>query len=181
MSEKRLLNCILIEGIMLITLSLCVLILPKLTTLSYGIMLSAAFIAYGIYKIIHTIINKNHGLKVVVCILMGAFLAVLGILILFVPQINLLWLIALTGVYFILESLSSVVYAMKLRGIYNFWGCKLISAVVLFIVGLFIVLGVPVMSFWMVTVLSGLGLLIKGMSKTTLALGNLSNYNIQRS
>ena len=178
MSEKRLLNCIMVEGIMLMVLSLCILILPKLTTLSYGVMLAGAFIAYGVYKIIHSIMNKDYGINMIFCISMGVFLATLGILILFVPRINLLWLVALTGVYFVLESISSVVYAMKLRNMYHFWGCKLFSAVILFIAGLLIILGVPIMSFWMVTVLSGIALLIKGMSKITLSLGNLCNCNI---
>lgn len=173
MSEKRLLKCIMMEGIMLLLLGLCVLILPKLTTLSYGVMLAGAFIAYGIYKIIHAIMNRDHIQNMVICILMGLFILTVGILILFVPKINLLWLIALIGVYFILESISSVIYALKLRHIYNFWGCKLIAAIILFLIGLFIVLGLPVMSFWVVTILSGIGLLIKGISKLTMALSNL--------
>jgi len=178
MSEKRLLNCILIEGIMLVALSLCVLILPKLTSISYGVMLSGVFIAYGIYKIIHAIINKYYGMNMIFCILMGIFIATIGILILFVPKINLLWLIAFIGVYFILESISSTIYALKLRNIYHFWGCKLIAAFILFLVGILIVLGLPLMSFWMVTMLSGIGLLIKGLSKITISMSNIDNYNI---
>ena len=178
MSEKRLLNCILVEGIMLIILSLCVLILPKLTMLSYGVMLSGAFITYGTYKIIHSVINKETGIRRFFCILLGIYIATIGVLLLFVPKISLLWLIALIGIFFIAESISSLVYALKLRNIYHFWGCKIISAIVLFLTGMFIILGIPVMSFWMVTVLSGIALLIKGMSKTTLSLGNIDNYNI---
>ena len=52
MSEKRLLNFIFIEGALLTLLGLCVLILPKLTSISFGVMLSVAFIVYGFYKII---------------------------------------------------------------------------------------------------------------------------------
>ena len=178
MSEKRFLNCMMIEGIMLTALSLCVLILPKLTTLSYGVRLSALFITYGIYKIIHSIVNKNYGLNIIFCIFMGLFLLTIGILLLFVPKINLLWLIALTGVYFILESISSSAYSVYLRNRYNMWMCKLFSAMILFLIGLLIVLGVPVMSFWMVTVLSGIGFLIKGMSKLNISLVNLNNYNM---
>ncbi len=177
MSEKRLLNCILVEGIVLIILSLCVLILPKLTMLSYGVMLSGTFITYGAYKIMHSILNKEYRLRKVFSILMGTYLSAIGISLLFVPRINLLWLIALIGVYFIAESISSLVYALKLRNIYHFWGCKIISAIVLFLVGFFTILGIPVMSFWMVTILSATALLIKGMAKTTLALGNIDNYN----
>ena len=178
MFEKRLLNCIMIEGIMLMVLSLCILIIPKLTTLSYGVMLSGALITYGIYKIIHSIVNKNYGLGKIFCITMGVFLAAVGILILFVPKINLLWLIALIGVYFLLESISSIVHAFKFRSAYHFWGCKLVSAVILFLIGLIIILGLPVISFWMVTMLSGTGLLLKGMSKLIISLSNYENYTM---
>ena len=41
MSEKRFLNFIFLEGILLTALGLCVLILPKLTSLTFGVMLSA--------------------------------------------------------------------------------------------------------------------------------------------
>ena len=178
MSEKKLLNCILTEGIILVVLSLCVLILPKLTMLSYGVMLAGAFIAYGIYKVLRSIMNKNYVFHMVLGILMGLFLMTIGILFLFVPKIDLSWLIALTGVYFILESISSTVYAMKLRNIYHFWRCKLISAIVLFLAGVLIILGVPAISFWLVTVLAGIGLLIKGMAKITIAIGNFENYHV---
>lgn len=178
MPEKRLLNCIMIEGIMLIILSLCILIIPKLTTLSYGVMLSAALITYGLYKIINSFVNKSNRIGMAFCILMGLFITIIGILILFVPKINILWLMALIGVYFILESISSSVFAMKLRNIYPFWGCKLFSAVILFFIGLFIIMGIPIMSFWMVTLLSGIGFLIEGMSKLIISLGNLDNYTI---
>ena len=178
MSEKRLLNCIMIEGIMLVVLSLCVLILPKLTSLSYGVMLAATFIAYGIYKIIHSVMNKNYGIKLIFSILIGIFLSTIGVLILLVPKVNLFWLIALIGVYFIIESISSIVYGMNLRGVYHFWQSKLVCGAILFLTGLIITLGVPVMSFWMVTVVSGIALLVKGMTKLTISLGNLYNCSM---
>jgi uncharacterized membrane protein HdeD (DUF308 family) len=177
MSEKRLLNCIMIEGIMLIILSLCLLILPKLTTLSYGVMLSCTFITYGIYKIIYSIISKDSGLKMALCIAIGLFLSVIGTLILFVPKVNLLWIIALIGVYLILESISSIVYALKLRNVYHFWGCKIISAIILFIAAILIILGLPVISFFMVSVLCGIALLVKGMSKLTLSISNIDFFH----
>ena len=56
MSEKRFLNFIFIEGILLTVLGLCVIILPKLTSVTFGVMLSSVFIAYGLYKIITSFI-----------------------------------------------------------------------------------------------------------------------------
>lgn len=178
MSEKKLLNCIMIEGIMLVILSLCVLILPKLTSLSYGVMLASTFITYGVYKIIHSILNKKSLLKRILPVAIGIFLATLGVLILLVPKINLFWLIALIGVYFVIESISSIVYGIKLRSVYHFWQIKLVCGGILFLAGLLIVLGVPVMSFWMVTIISGITLLIKGMIKLVISLGNLCNCGL---
>ena len=80
MSEKRLLNFIFIEGLLLTILGLCVLILPKLTSLTFGVMLSSAFITYGLYKIIMSIINKNYISNIVWSDILGAFILTLGIL-----------------------------------------------------------------------------------------------------
>ena len=74
MTEKRFLCCIMTEGIMLLILGLCVLILPRLTELSYGVMLAGAFITYGVFKIINSIMNKTYGFGIIYGILMGMFL-----------------------------------------------------------------------------------------------------------
>ena len=178
MTEKRFLNFIMIEGLLLLALALCILILPKLTSLTFGVMLSSAFIAYGLYKIITTFINKAYATSIIWSIFLGVFILTIGILLLMVPKISLLWLIALTGIFFILESISSISFMSKIRSIFNYTGCKGISALVLFLSGLIIILGIPIISFWMVAVISGLAFLIKGMSKITMSLTNRNNYNM---
>ena len=178
MSEKRFLNFVFIEGLLLTILGLCVLVLPKLTTMSFGVMLSSAFIAYGLYKIITSLINKNYVSNILWSIFIGAFILTIGILLLMVPKISLLWLVALTGVFFLLESISSVAFIAQVHSMFNSIGCKKFAAFLLFVIGLVIILGLPVMSFWAVAVQSGVALLVKGMAKMTLALANKNNYNI---
>lgn len=178
MTEKRFLSFIFIEGIVLTTLGLSVLILPKLTSITFGVMLSSAFIAYGLYKIIISIINKKFALNIIWNIFLGLFILTIGILLLFVPKINLLWLIALTGVYFLLESISLSAFISQIRNIFHSVNCKYAVALFLFLIGLIIVIGVPVIAFWIVAILSGIGFLIKGMSKITLYLTNRNNYNM---
>lgn len=172
MSEKRLLNFIFIEGLLLTILGLCVLILPKLTSLTFGVMLSSAFITYGLYKIIMSLINKNYISNIIWSIFLGAFILTLGILLLMVPKVSLLWLIALTGVFFLFESISSIAFMSKMRSIFNYVEYKGFAGMILFLVGLIIVIGVPVLSFWIVSILCGIAILIKGMSKITLAIAN---------
>jgi uncharacterized membrane protein HdeD (DUF308 family) len=178
MSEKRFFNFIFIEGLLLLVLGLCVLILPKLTSVTFGVMLSAAFITYGIYKAVVSIINKNYVSNIIYSVFLGIYILTIGVLLLLVPRISLLWLIALIGVFFLMESISSVVFISKMRNISNSLACKGFAALVLFLVGLIIILGVPVMSFWMVALLSGIAFVVKGMAKMTLSLVNRNNYNV---
>lgn len=178
MSEKRFLNFICIEGVLLSVLGLCILILPKLTSMTFGVMLSTAFMVYGVYKIITSIINKNYITNLVWSLLLAIFIFTIGILLLLVPKISLLWLVALTGIFFLLESVSSVAFMAQMRSMFNFIGCKGFAAFVLFLAGLIIILGLPVMSFWTVAILCGIALLVKGMTKLTLFLANKYNYNI---
>lgn len=177
MTEKRFLGFNFIEGILLTALGFCILILPKLTSMTFGVMLSAAFIAYGIYKIVGAFINRANFKNLFFEIFLGALLTTIGILLLFVPNISLLWLVALTGVYFILESIYTSSIASQLHNIFNFSGCKWFAACALFIIGLIIVLGLPSMAFWTVAILSGIGFLIKGMSKMSLFFTNRNNLN----
>ena len=180
MTENRFLGCTFIEGIILTVLGLCILILPKLTSMTFGVMLSLAFIAYGIYKIVSAFINKVSFKNIFFEILLGALLTTVGVLLLFVPNISLLWLVALTGVYFVLESVNTSSIAAQIRNIFNFSNCKWMVACALFIIGLIILLGLPSLAFWTVAVLSGVGFLIKGMAKMSLFFANknsISNIN----
>ena len=178
MSEKRFLNCLMAEGILLLVLGICIIVLPKLTALSYGVMIAAAFITYGLYRIFNTFMKKNRGFSMIYGIIIGIYLLTIGVLILLVPNVSLLWLIAFIGIYFIVDGISSAVYSYYIRGRYGFWGSKLFAAIILMLAGIIILLGMPLMSFWMVTMLSGVAFLIKGIAKLTLSLINIPNYKI---
>lgn len=177
MSEKRFLTFMFIEGLLLTVLGLCILILPKLTSLTFGVMLSASFITYGVYKAIMSIINRGYGHNVIFEVFLGIFLTVIGILLLLVPKINLLWLIALTGVYFLLKSISTSAFISQIRNAFNFGNCKMFCAAMLFLIGLIIILGLPTIAFWAVAILSGIAFVIQGMSKMAFNFANKNNYS----
>ena len=178
MSERKFLAFMFIEGLILFILGLCVLILPKLTSLTFGVMLSASFISYGFYKTIRSIVNRRYGYNVLFEIFLGLYIATIGILLLFVPKINLLWLTALIGVYFLLDSIAGTAFVSQIKNNFHFWGCKMFSVGINFLVGLIIVLGIPLMSFWAISTLSAIALVVKGMSKISLNFANRNNYNI---
>lgn len=178
MSEKRFLNCLMADGILLLVLGICIILLPKLTALSYGVMVAGAFVIYGMYRIFNYILNRNNHFSLIYGILSGVFLLTIGVLIFLVPKVSLLWLIALTGIYFVIDGIASVVYSYFMRGRYSYWGGKLFSGIILLLTGIIILLGIPFMSFWLVTVLSGIAFFIKGISKLTLSIINKTNYKI---
>ena len=60
MTEKRFLSFLLTEGILLAALGLGMLILPKITTISFGLMLCLSLIIYGGYKIINAFFTRNY-------------------------------------------------------------------------------------------------------------------------
>ena len=59
MSENRFLNYVLTESILLLCLGISMLILPKVTMLSLGILMCLSFILYGGYKVICAILTRN--------------------------------------------------------------------------------------------------------------------------
>ena len=115
MSEKRFLNFVFTEGLLLTILGACILILPKLTSMSFGVMLSVAFITYGVYKIATTIINRNYSTHFLWSLILGLYILTIGILLLLVPKISLLWLVALTGVFFLLAAISGLIKRNKVE------------------------------------------------------------------
>ena len=59
MTEKRFLSYVLTEGILLTILGLAMLMLPKVTTITFGMMICLAFIIYGGYKAINAILTRK--------------------------------------------------------------------------------------------------------------------------
>ena len=58
MSESRFLKFVLIESILLLILGLSMLILPKITMISFGFMMCLSFVVYGGYKLISALMTR---------------------------------------------------------------------------------------------------------------------------
>ena len=79
MTEKRFLSFVLIEGILLSVLGLGMLMLPKITTISFGLMLCLTFVIYGGYKVINAILTKNYSRHFILNVVAGLLLFAVGI------------------------------------------------------------------------------------------------------
>ena len=163
MTEKRFLSFVLIEGILLSVLGLGMLMLPKITTISFGLMLWLTFIVYGGYKVINAILTKNYSRHFVLNVVSGLLLFLTGVFLFMAPMFNLLLITSAIGVYFILESISSTAFAVQNKNTLYFWWLAILVGVMQFLLGLIIILGLPSTALWVVGVLAGINFLIAGV------------------
>ena len=163
MTEKRFLSFVLIEGILLSVLGLGMLVLPKITTISFGLMLCLMFIVYGGYKVINAILTRNYSRHFVLNIVTGLLLFLTGVFLFMAPMFNLLLITSAIGVYFILESISSIAFAVQNKNTLYFWWLAILVGVMQFLLGLIIILGLPSTALWVVGVLAGINFVIAGV------------------
>ena len=121
MTEKRFLSYVLTEGILLTILGLAMLMLPKVTTITFGMMICLAFIIYGGYKAINAILTRNYTRHFILNIILGLILMALGIFLFMAPMFNLVLITSIIGVYFLLESVSTCAFAIQNRKTLYFW------------------------------------------------------------
>ena len=163
MTEKRFLSFVLIEGILLSVLGLGMLVLPKITTISFGLMLCLTFIVYGGYKVINAMLTRNYSRHFVLNIVTGLLLFLTGVFLFMAPMFNLLLITSAIGVYFILESISSIAFAVQNKNTLYFWWLAILVGVMQFLLGLIIILGLPSTALWVVGVLAGINFLVAGV------------------
>lgn len=178
MTEKKFLNFVLIEGILLTILGLGMLMLPKLTSITFGLMICIGLFVYGIYKTINAIMTRNYSRHFVLNMILGIILAILGVLLFMAPMFNLVLITAVIGVYFLLESISTTAFAIQTRKILYLWWVNLFVAFLQFLIGFIIILGLPSTALWVVGMLAGINFLIAGMSMISLFISNKYVYNI---
>jgi uncharacterized membrane protein HdeD (DUF308 family) len=91
---------------------------------------------------------------------------------------NLAIITALIGIYFLLESISSMSFAIQTRKALYFWWINLIVAIFQFLIGLIIILGLPTTAFWIVGMFIGINFLFAGMTLLSMFISNKYIYNI---
>ena len=163
MSERKFLNCIITEGVFLFLLGLFMLVLPKITPLSFGFIVSFAFISYGLYKAANAFIMRNMSLHYIIDIISGIVLALAGILLLLLPFVSLMYVIALTGCYFFLASLSSSSRTEQVKGVLKLRGYGYFISLIQFLFGLITIFILPSGAVWISGILISLDFLLSGM------------------
>lgn len=170
--EKKFLNFALTEGVVLTVLGLCMLALPKISTLAMGVMVSIAFFIYGIYKFINSVLTRKYRDDFWLNIALSFLLITLGILMFLQPVFNLVFITSLIGIYFILESISSLLFSIQYKNLFSFWWTIFIMSILQLALGLIILVALPSSAFWVIGILVGVEFLIAGMSLMSLFISN---------
>ena len=122
MTERKFLNFVLFEGILLSLLGVLMLLLPKITSLTFGVMICIAFVVYGIYKVINSVLTRHYIKHFILNMILGIMLVLLGTFLFFSPIFNLILITSFIAVYFLLESLATLAFAFKIKKHYIFGG-----------------------------------------------------------
>lgn len=162
MTEKKFLGFVLTEGILLTVLGIVMLMIPKVTTATFGLVLSVVLMVYGAFKVLNSIISRNYTRHFVYNLFLGLILIAIGVLLLNAPYLSLLLITSFIAVYFILESISTWAFSVQNRKILNFWWAGIPVSIFQFLLGLIILLGLPQTALWVVGVFVGINFLITG-------------------
>ncbi len=163
MSESRFLSGVLTEGILLLVLGLGMLILPKVTMLSFGFMMCLSFIIYGGYMVINAIITRNFSRHFLLNIIVGIILFLSGVMLFLVSVLDAMVITGLFGVYFILKSLSSSAFSIQTRKTLNFWWMCMFLAILELMFGIAVIVLLPTAALWLTGVLAGMDFIFSGM------------------
>ncbi len=178
MTEKKFLSCTLIEGILLAILGLSMLMLPKITTITFGMMICLAFIIYGGYKAINAFITRHYTRHFILNIILGLILVGVGLFLFIAPMFNLVIITSAIGVYFFLESISTSAFAIQNRKTLYFWWANIPVAIMQFLLGLIIIVGLPSTALWIIGILAGINFLITGMVLISMFISTKYTYNM---
>ena len=163
MSESRFLSCVLTESILMLCLGLGMLILPKVTVISFGFMMCMSFIIYGGYKVINALITKNFSRHFFLDIIIGLILFLSGVLLFAARILDIMIITGLVSVYFVLRSISSSAFSVQTRKTLNYWWMCLFLAIFELIFGLLIIILLPSAALWLTGVLAGMDFIFSGI------------------
>ena len=163
MTENRFLIFVLTESILMLCLGFGMLILPKISFISFGFIMYFSFILYGGFKVVISILTRNFSRHYFLDILEGLILTINGFLLFFAPIFNIMIIIGLSGIYFILKSLSSSAFSVQTRKTLNFWWMCLFLAILELFFGFIIIILLPSAALWLIGILTGLDFILSGI------------------
>lgn len=161
---------LLIEGIILILLGIAAILIPPIATLAIALLIGWLFLISGIVGLVMTFMTRHA--PGVWWSLFSAVLAIAaGVVLLGWPAGGVLSLTLLLIVFFIMEGVATIMYALDhKRELSGRWGFMLASGIVDLILAAIIYAGLPGTAAWAIGLLVGINMLFGGAALIGLAL-----------
>lgn len=160
-TEKFLLS----DGIFLIIIGMLMIYLSQATTVLFAFLLSIGMFFLGIYKIINSIVVRNEISTAFITIIGGLLLTIIGLYLVFHPIFNTLVLTIGTAIYFLVESINSLSFAISSKGYKQIFWIGLFSGVFQLLLAIMIILGLPDIALWLIGMLLGINFILAGITE----------------
>lgn len=160
----------LIEGIVLVVFGAIAIVLPGIAALAVTILLGWLFLFSGILGLVTTIWMRQ--LPGFWWSLLSALLAIItGVALLAWPFGGVLSLTLVLAVFFMIEGVASIMYALDHRREFTGrWGWMLASGVIDLLLAALILVGFPGTASWAIGLLVGINMLMGGVALMAMAL-----------
>jgi uncharacterized membrane protein HdeD (DUF308 family) len=160
----------LIEGIILVVLGLIAIIVPPIATLAVELLFGWLFLLSGIVGLITTFWMRDAP-GFWWSLLSGVLGIAAGIVLLVWPLSGVLSLTLVLIVFFSIEGIASVMYALEhKRELSGRWGFMLASGIIDLIIAAIILFGLPGSAAWALGLLVGINLTFGGAALIAMAL-----------
>lgn len=163
-------KALMIEGVLLVVLGLAAIVVPPFASLAVAILLGWLFVISGVAQLALTF--STRGLPGFGWSLVSAILAVAaGVVLLVWPVQGVYSLTVIIGVYFVMEGVATIMYALEHRKqLTERWGFLVAAGIADLIVAAIIITGLPGSATWAIGLLVGINLVFGGSSLISLAL-----------
>jgi uncharacterized membrane protein HdeD (DUF308 family) len=151
---------LIIIGILMVFLGVFSIITPMLTGLAISVVIGIFLIIGGILQVIFALKAKAWSSGIWAFII-GLLTLICGLIMVFKPVFGLTSLTLVLAIYFIIDGLTEIMEAFKLKPI-NGWGYMLFGGIVSLLLGVLIWAQWPVSGAWAIGILVGVKLLFAG-------------------
>jgi uncharacterized membrane protein HdeD (DUF308 family) len=164
---KRYSTWYLLEGVLLVIAGVVALAYPYLASVTLVFLLGWILIISGVLQAIGLIGAKDVP-HFWLQLISAALAVVIGVLLLRNPDAGLLVMTVLLIVFFIVEGVSKIIFALNIRPVTG-WIWVLLSGVIGILLGAYLWSNMPLSSEWVLGVLLGIQLIVEGAALAFLA------------
>ena len=157
----------LVQGALMILAGILALVYPAISSVAVVFFIGWLLIFSGIFQGI-SLIGARHVPHFWLQLISMALFIVVGALFLRNPGESLLTLTLLLIVFFLIEGISKVIFALTIRPFQN-WGWVLLSGIVGIVLAFYLWASIPVSAAWLLGVLLGIELICEGAAISHLA------------